>query len=73
MMYQSGIRKFRAAAAGYLIQSSNCAELERRALAHMDCTACRMDFETAAGATLAAVNADPRNHFGKHALRRFDK
>ena len=32
-----------------------------------------MDFARAAGKTLAAVSADPRNHFGKHALRRFDK
>ena len=30
-------------------------------------------FARAAGVYLAAVNADPRNHFGKHALRRFDK
>lgn len=30
------------------------------------------DFARAAGDTLSRVNADPRNHFGKHALRRFD-
>ena len=27
----------------------------------------------AAAQYLATVNQDPRNHFGKHALRRFDK
>ena len=42
------------------------AEIEARVLA-------RMDFAAAAGETLASVNADPRNRFGKHALRRFNK
>lgn len=31
-----------------------------------------MDFEKAAGITLASINPDPRNHFGKYVLRRFD-
>lgn len=48
------------------VQSWDCA----RDFAQVEAT---MDFAAAAGATLAAVNADPRNHFGKHALRRFDK
>ena len=71
-MYGTGRRKFLEAAKGYRdsIAGGACtalAEIEQRILGSED-----MDFAAAAGATLAAMNADPRNHFGKHALRRFE-
>lgn len=66
--YSTGIRKFKAAAAGYLVQSSKQPSKVGAYILLQD-----DDFIRAAGATLAAVNADPRNHFGKYALRRFDK
>ena len=50
----------------FTLSNSAYKKLELRVLANMD-------FAAAAGRTLASVNADPRNHFGKHALRRFEK
>ena len=52
------------------ISRADFGETESRVLADMAGTDL---WSAAAGITLAAVNADPRNHFGKHALRRFDK
>ncbi len=79
--YGLGRQSFLKAAAQYRIFSAPASQvmaqmqamdleaIEQRVLADLKI----MDFAYAAGATLAAVNADPRNHFGKHALRRFDK
>ena len=72
-MYRTGRRSFLEAAKGYRIRGgintiggADFAEIEARTLSYFD-------FATAAAHTLAEVNADPYNHFGKWALRRFDK
>ena len=66
--YKCGVANFLRAAAGYRIQTPQPASKVGAYILLQD-----DDFIRAAGATLAAVNADPRNHFGKHALRRFNK
>ena len=74
--YGTGRRSFLEAARGYRIPPNwtpdskmDMGEVEARVLAALRPLE---PWAAAAGATLAAVNADPRNHFGKHALRRFD-
>ena len=49
----------------HLLCGMDFAKIEKRTLATY------YDFRAAAGETLSAVSADPRNHFGKYALRRF--
>lgn len=72
--YSSGVRPFLEYAKGYspwlntIVQDMDFSEIEKRVLARID----PWDFRRAAGDTLSRVNADPRNHFGKYALRRFD-
>ncbi len=67
-MYGTGRISFLEAAKGYRRSLAGGACVAKGTLAVYD----PWDFRRAAGDCLASVNADPRNHFGKHALRRFD-
>ena len=73
-MYSSGVRKFslRGGINTNYVAEMDFAEIEKRVLAKIEQ---RWSFPIvdAAAQYLATVSQDPRNHFGKHALRRFDK